>query len=105
MHLSTKSVAMNIFGYFAFCNNFFILFSVLWEDTLRDNLLNYAGTPKGVLLLQQTGALKDGVSYMFSRYIRKLQVGLLFFTLAELSTNVCKYLNTLRSTVVLYFDA
>ena len=53
----------------------FVLISVLWEDTLRDNLLNYAGTPKGLLLLQQTGALKDCVAYMFSRYVRKLQVG------------------------------
>ena len=53
-----------------------IFFSVLWEDTLRDNLLNYAGTPKGVLLLQQTGALNECVTYLFSRYVRKLQVRL-----------------------------
>lgn len=48
--------------------------SVLWEDTLRDSLLSYCGTPKGLLLLQQTGALKDCVTYMFSRHVRKLQV-------------------------------
>ncbi|WAR13306.1 BROMI-like protein [Mya arenaria] len=30
-----------------------------WEDTLRDNLLNFASTAKGILLLQQTGALNE----------------------------------------------
>ena len=50
-------------------------FTFLWEDTLRDNLLNFAGTPKGVLLLQQTGAMNECVEYMHSRYARKLQVG------------------------------
>lgn len=49
-------------------------FTFIWEDTLRDNLLNFAGTPKGVLLLQQTGAMNECVSYMHSRYARKLQV-------------------------------
>ena len=49
-------------------------FTFIWEDTLRDNLLNFAGTPKGVLLLQQTGAMNECVAYMHSRYARKLQV-------------------------------
>lgn len=45
-----------------------------WEDMLQDHLLNFAATPKGVLLLQQTGAMCECVSYMYSRYERKLQV-------------------------------
>lgn len=45
-----------------------------WEEMLLDNLLNFASTPKGLLLLQQTGALGECVSYMYSRYVRKLQV-------------------------------
>ena len=49
-------------------------FTLLWEDMLRDNLLNFAGTPKGLLLLQQTGAINECVSYMHSRYARKVQV-------------------------------
>lgn len=39
-----------------------------------DNLLNFAGTVRGLLCLQQTGALRKCVKYMFSRYIKKLQV-------------------------------
>jgi len=46
----------------------------VWEDVLQDDLLNFAATPKGVLLLQQTGAMCECVSYMYSRYARKLQV-------------------------------
>jgi len=46
-----------------------------WEETLKDNLLNFAATPRGLLLLQQTGMLGECVSYMYSRYARKLQVG------------------------------
>ncbi|KAM6964920.1 protein broad-minded [Aplochiton taeniatus] len=48
--------------------------SVLWEETLLDNLLNFAATPKGLVLLQQTGAIHECVSYMFSRFTKKLQV-------------------------------
>ena len=54
----------------------FSLSSVLWEDTLRDNLLNFTGTPKGVMLLEQTGAMNECVAYMYSRYERKLQVSM-----------------------------
>ncbi|KAM9354123.1 protein broad-minded [Pholidichthys leucotaenia] len=46
----------------------------LWEETLLDSLLNFAATPKGLLLLQQTGAINECVAYMFSRFTRKLQV-------------------------------
>jgi len=45
-----------------------------WDDLLQDDLLNFAATPKGVLLLQQTGVMCECVSYMYSRYERKLQV-------------------------------
>jgi len=47
---------------------------LVWEETLLDSLLNFAATPKGLLLLQQTGALNECVSYMFSRFTKKLQV-------------------------------
>uniref|UniRef100_A0A671V4Z7 Protein broad-minded n=1 Tax=Sparus aurata TaxID=8175 RepID=A0A671V4Z7_SPAAU len=47
---------------------------LIWEETLLDSLLNFAATPKGLLLLQQTGAINECVSYMFSRFTRKLQV-------------------------------
>ncbi|XP_060080662.1 protein broad-minded-like [Ylistrum balloti] len=46
----------------------------VWEDTLRDNLLNFASTAKGILLLQQTGAINECMSYMYIRYEQKLQV-------------------------------
>ncbi|XP_037837614.1 protein broad-minded isoform X2 [Kryptolebias marmoratus] len=47
---------------------------LVWEETLLDSLLNFAATPKGLLLLQQTGAINECISYMFSRFTRKLQV-------------------------------
>lgn len=47
---------------------------LVWEETLLDSLLNFAVTPKGLLLLQQTGAINEAVSYMFSRFTKKLQV-------------------------------
>ncbi|KAG7219610.1 hypothetical protein INR49_018948 [Caranx melampygus] len=47
---------------------------LLWEETLLDSLLNFAATPKGLLLLQQTGAINECVSHMFSRFTKKLQV-------------------------------
>jgi len=49
-------------------------YRVAWEEMLLDNLLNFAATPKGLLLLQQTGAINECVSYMFSRFTKKLQV-------------------------------
>uniref|UniRef100_A0A7N8YJ72 Protein broad-minded n=1 Tax=Mastacembelus armatus TaxID=205130 RepID=A0A7N8YJ72_9TELE len=47
---------------------------LLWEETLLDSLLNFVATPKGLLLLQQTGAINECISYMFSRFTKKLQV-------------------------------
>ncbi|KAK2153058.1 hypothetical protein LSH36_309g01038 [Paralvinella palmiformis] len=47
---------------------------VLWEDMLRDNLLNFAATPKGLLLLQQTGCMYECITYLYNRYARKMQV-------------------------------
>ncbi|XP_047184716.1 protein broad-minded isoform X3 [Scophthalmus maximus] len=47
---------------------------LIWEETLLDSLLNFAATPKGLLLLQQMGAMNECVSYMFSRFSKKLQV-------------------------------
>ncbi|XP_041951920.1 protein broad-minded isoform X1 [Alosa sapidissima] len=48
--------------------------TLAWEETLLDNLLNFAATPQGLLLLQQTGAINECVTYMFSRFTKKLQV-------------------------------
>lgn len=45
-----------------------------WEEMLLDNLLNFAATPKGLMLLQQTGATHECVAYMFTRFTKKLQV-------------------------------
>ncbi|KAJ3254152.1 hypothetical protein HK104_007239, partial [Borealophlyctis nickersoniae] len=45
-----------------------------WNSISIDNLLNFAGTPKGVLLLQQSGSMEPCVSYMFHRYEKKMQV-------------------------------
>lgn len=53
-------------------------FRLIWEETLLDSLLNFAVTPKGLLLLQQTGAINECVAYMFSRFTKKLQVILCF---------------------------
>lgn len=53
---------------------FFVLYSTAWEDILRDNLLNFASSAKGLLLLQQTGAMNECMSYMYARYEKKLQV-------------------------------
>ncbi|KAM9840199.1 protein broad-minded [Aulostomus maculatus] len=47
---------------------------LIWEETLLDSLLNFAATPKGLLLLQVTGAINECISYMFSRFTKKLQV-------------------------------
>lgn len=51
-----------------------IYFRMVWESSLVDNLLNFAGTPKGLLLLQQTGKMNECVAYMNERYKKKLQV-------------------------------
>ncbi|KAM4816878.1 protein broad-minded [Urocitellus parryii] len=45
-----------------------------WEDNLLDDLLNFAATPKGLLLLQRTGAINECVIFMFNGYAKKLQI-------------------------------
>uniref|UniRef100_H0WJ01 Protein broad-minded n=2 Tax=Otolemur garnettii TaxID=30611 RepID=H0WJ01_OTOGA len=45
-----------------------------WEENLLDDLLNFAATPKGLLLLQRTGAINECVTFMFSQYSKKLQI-------------------------------
>uniref|UniRef100_A0A8C9AKX6 Protein broad-minded n=1 Tax=Prolemur simus TaxID=1328070 RepID=A0A8C9AKX6_PROSS len=47
---------------------------VAWEENLLDDLLNFAATPKGLLLLQRTGAINECVTFMFSQYAKKLQI-------------------------------
>lgn len=54
--------------------SFLFVNRLIWEETLLDSLLNFGATPKGLLLLQQTGAINECVSYMFSRFTKKLQV-------------------------------
>jgi hypothetical protein len=58
---------------------------MFWEECLRDNLLNFASTAKGILLLQQTGAMNECVTYMYQRYEKKLQV-------SPLLTNYHRYI-------------
>ncbi|KAM3934335.1 protein broad-minded [Leptodactylus fuscus] len=48
--------------------------TMLWEESLLDSLLNFASTPRGLLLLQQTGAINECIQYMFGRFTKKLQV-------------------------------
>ncbi|XP_068087481.1 protein broad-minded isoform X2 [Hyperolius riggenbachi] len=48
--------------------------TMVWEESLLDCLLNFAATPRGLLFLQQTGAINECVTYMFSRFTKKLQV-------------------------------
>lgn len=60
--------------YFSLCLPHWLYTRLLWEETLLDSLLNFAATPKGLLLLQQTGAINECVSHMFSRFTKKLQV-------------------------------
>lgn len=46
-----------------------------WSESLLDNLVSMASTPKGVFYLNETQLLNQAVNYMFSRYRSKLQVG------------------------------
>ena len=52
----------------------FIVSRIWWEESLRDNLLSYATTPKGVLLMHQSTAMSACVEYMCLRQRRKIQV-------------------------------
>ncbi|KAJ3276613.1 hypothetical protein HDV01_004146 [Terramyces sp. JEL0728] len=45
-----------------------------WDNLLIDNLLNFGATPKGVVLLNDSGSMDTCVSYMFNRYQNNLQV-------------------------------
>ncbi|KAJ3064633.1 hypothetical protein HDU98_011976, partial [Podochytrium sp. JEL0797] len=45
-----------------------------WETMNVDNLLNFAGTTRGVLVLHESGAMEQCVAHMFNRYQKKLQV-------------------------------
>lgn len=45
-----------------------------WRSMVIDNLLNFAGTPKGVMLLYESGLMNECVLHLFERYSRKLQV-------------------------------
>ncbi|XP_045044659.2 protein broad-minded [Desmodus rotundus] len=45
-----------------------------WEENLLDGLLNFAATPKGLLLLQRTDAITECVTFMFNRHAKKLQI-------------------------------
>ncbi|KAI8612839.1 broad-minded protein-domain-containing protein [Chytriomyces sp. MP71] len=45
-----------------------------WDDLMIDNLLNFASTPKGVLLLVQEGVIDECADHMFRRYKKKMQV-------------------------------
>lgn len=49
----------------------------LWEEQLRDNLLQLAPTPHGLYLLYQTGALTDCLRSLYPRFLAKKQVSLL----------------------------
>eukprot|EP00069_Balaena_mysticetus_P013496 bmy_08120T0 len=52
----------------------FTCFSMAWEENLLDDLLNFAATPKGLQLLQRTGAINECVTFMFNQYAKELQV-------------------------------
>ena len=75
-------------------------FSFSWSDSLLDNLLSMASTPKGVFHLAETGLTGKVISYMFSRYKSRLQVGRYEkfgygFIISQLAPtpNGCYYLN------------
>lgn len=46
-----------------------------WPDSLLDNLLNMASTPKGVFYLNETELLEQVTRYLYKRYRSKIQVG------------------------------
>ena len=76
--------------------------AALWERNLMDNLLNYAATPNGVLLLQSTGAMPDCVAYMVSRYDQKQQVSKFekfgYGSMVSQLATTCAGMNALAST-------
>ncbi|XP_023569979.1 protein broad-minded [Octodon degus] len=48
--------------------------AMAWEENLLDDLLNFAATPKGLLLLQRTGVINECVTFMSNQYAKNLQV-------------------------------
>lgn len=76
-----------------------------WEENLLDGLLNFAATPKGLLLLQRTDAINECVTFMFNRYAKKLQVWIaichrqkeIFFALKAIKNTV---LSSVREEVI-----
>ncbi|KAI8897017.1 broad-minded protein-domain-containing protein [Globomyces pollinis-pini] len=48
-----------------------------WNISLIDNLLNFGATPKGVMLLYDSGSMEPCVSYMFSSKCEKFGYGTL----------------------------
>ncbi|XP_013372110.1 PREDICTED: protein broad-minded isoform X2 [Chinchilla lanigera] len=48
--------------------------SMACEENLLDDLLNFAATPKGLLLLQRTGVINECVTFMSNQYAKNLQV-------------------------------
>jgi hypothetical protein len=51
------------------------MFSLSWSDSLLDNLVVMASTPKGVIHLNETGLVSQVINYMFVRYKSKFQIG------------------------------
>ncbi|XP_067932583.1 protein broad-minded-like [Watersipora subatra] len=47
---------------------------ISWEEELKDNLLSYATTPKGVLLMQQSTAMYACIEHLCKRHRNKIQV-------------------------------
>ncbi|KAI9365394.1 broad-minded protein-domain-containing protein [Zopfochytrium polystomum] len=45
-----------------------------WKTVLIDNLLNFAGTPKGMMYLFESKSMEACVAHMFHRYQKKMQV-------------------------------
>ncbi|XP_044281517.1 protein broad-minded [Varanus komodoensis] len=47
---------------------------IVLEETLLDDLLSFAATPKGLLLLQSTGTVNECITFMFNRFTKNFQV-------------------------------
>lgn len=48
---------------------------MIWSDSLLDNLVSMASTPKGVFFLNKTTLTSEAVSYLSVRMRARLQVG------------------------------
>ncbi|KAM8787961.1 protein broad-minded [Rhynchonycteris naso] len=47
---------------------------MVWEENLLNGLLNFAATPKGLLLLQKTGVINECVTFMFNQHAKNLKI-------------------------------